>query len=111
MWCTITALNTVTTLLTAVPPSPKPATNSLRIDRFLRPFTLKAVQELLGKTGTVTSFWMDNIKTHCYVSVSQYLSSDSVIRLYDININYMGTGFKIMINLLWMCGGPCLRMV
>lgn len=53
-----------------VPPSSKAATNSLRIDRFLRPFTLKAVQELLGKTGTVTSFWMDHIKTHCYVTYS-----------------------------------------
>ncbi|PON65271.1 Nucleotide-binding alpha-beta plait domain containing protein [Parasponia andersonii] len=54
----------------AVPPSPKPPTTSLRIDRFLRPFTLKAVQELLGKTGNVTSFWMDHIKTHCYVTYS-----------------------------------------
>ncbi|KAM6563751.1 hypothetical protein CsatB_023749 [Cannabis sativa] len=53
-----------------VPPSPKSPTTSLRIDRFLRPFTLKAVQELLGKTGNVTSFWMDHIKTHCYVTYS-----------------------------------------
>lgn len=53
-----------------VPPSPRPPTTSLRIDRFLRPFTLKAVQELLAKTGAVTSFWMDHIKTHCYVTYS-----------------------------------------
>ncbi|XP_073061876.1 uncharacterized protein [Primulina eburnea] len=53
-----------------VPPSPRSPSNSLRIDRFLRPFTLKAVQGLLGKTGTVTSFWMDHIKTHCCVSYS-----------------------------------------
>ncbi|CAL9202921.1 unnamed protein product [Musa hybrid cultivar] len=53
-----------------VPPSQKPATTSLRIDKFLRPFTLKAVQELLAKTGTVCSFWMDHIKTHCYVTYS-----------------------------------------
>ncbi|KAK7311152.1 hypothetical protein RJT34_09092 [Clitoria ternatea] len=53
-----------------VPPSQKSPTNSLRIDRFLRPFTLKAVQELLGKTGNVSSFWMDQIKTHCYVTYS-----------------------------------------
>ncbi|BAT86504.1 uncharacterized protein HKW66_Vig0060240 [Vigna angularis] len=53
-----------------VPPSPRSPTNSLRIDRFLRPFTLKAVQELLGKTGNVSSFWMDQIKTHCYVTYS-----------------------------------------
>ncbi|XP_026434270.1 cyclin-dependent kinase 12-like isoform X4 [Papaver somniferum] len=53
-----------------VPPSSKPPTDSLRIDRFLRPFTLKAVQELLAKTGSVSSFWMDPIKTHCYVTYS-----------------------------------------
>ncbi|KAL2498774.1 Uncharacterized protein Adt_24324 [Abeliophyllum distichum] len=53
-----------------LPPASVPPTNSLRIDRFLRPFTLKAVQELLGKKGTITSFWMDHIKTHCYVSYS-----------------------------------------
>ncbi|KAK9111103.1 hypothetical protein Scep_018622 [Stephania cephalantha] len=53
-----------------VPPSPKSPTNSLRIDNFLRPFTLKAVQELLGKTGSVSNFWMDHIKTHCYVTYS-----------------------------------------
>ncbi|CAI8619000.1 unnamed protein product [Vicia faba] len=51
-----------------VPPSQRPPTNSLRIDGFLRPFTLKAVQGLLGKTGNFTIFWMDVIKTHCYVS-------------------------------------------
>ncbi|KAI4345207.1 hypothetical protein L6164_012350 [Bauhinia variegata] len=53
-----------------VPPPQSSPTNSLRIDRFLRPFTLKAVQELLGKTGNVVSFWMDHIKTHCYVTYS-----------------------------------------
>ncbi|KQK21479.1 formin-like protein 5 [Brachypodium distachyon] len=53
-----------------VPPSQKPATTSLRIDRFVRPFTLRAVQELLSKTGSVCSFWMDHIKTHCYVTFS-----------------------------------------
>ncbi|KAJ7956874.1 Apoptotic chromatin condensation inducer in the nucleus [Quillaja saponaria] len=53
-----------------VPPSQQPPTNSLRIDHFRRPLTLKAVQELLGKTGCVISFWMDQIKTHCYVTYS-----------------------------------------
>ncbi|CAM0906850.1 unnamed protein product [Alopecurus aequalis] len=53
-----------------VPLPQKPATISLRIDRFVRPFTLKAVQELLGRTGSICSFWMDHIKTHCYVTYS-----------------------------------------
>eukprot|EP00252_Welwitschia_mirabilis_P016310 TRINITY_DN3598_c0_g1_i2.p1 TRINITY_DN3598_c0_g1~~TRINITY_DN3598_c0_g1_i2.p1 ORF type:complete len:433 (+),score=123.01 TRINITY_DN3598_c0_g1_i2:955-2253(+) len=52
------------------PPSQRPPTTSLRIDRFVRPFTIKALHELLGKTGTVTAFWMDHIKTHCYVMYS-----------------------------------------
>ncbi|KAK3211946.1 hypothetical protein Dsin_016652 [Dipteronia sinensis] len=68
-----------------VPPSPKPPTNSLRIDHFVRPFTLKAVQELLGKTGTFSNFWMDHIKTHCYVT---YSSTEEAIQtrnaLYNI---------------------------
>ncbi|KAE8704905.1 hypothetical protein F3Y22_tig00110432pilonHSYRG00020 [Hibiscus syriacus] len=53
-----------------VPPSQEPPTSSLRVDNFVRPFTLKAVEQLLGKSGTVTSFWMDHIKTHCYVTYS-----------------------------------------
>jgi apoptotic chromatin condensation inducer in the nucleus len=53
----------------SVPLSQKPATTSLKIDRFVRPFTLKAVQELLGRTGSICSFWMDHINTHCYVTV------------------------------------------
>ena len=71
--------------LLAVPPSSKEPTDSLRIDRFLRPFTLKAVQELLGKTGNVTSFWMDSIKTHCYVSVRPLLQSFRFTKIMSCN--------------------------
>ncbi|CAN6284541.1 unnamed protein product [Urochloa humidicola] len=67
-----------------VPPSQKPATTSLRIDRFVRPFTVKAVQELLGKTGSVENFWMDHIKTHCYVTFS---SVDEAVATRDAVYN------------------------
>ncbi|KAJ1296786.1 hypothetical protein BS78_01G329100 [Paspalum vaginatum] len=67
-----------------VPPSQKPATTSLRIDRFVRPFTLKAVQELLGKTGSLQDFWMDHIKTHCYVTFS---SVDEAVATRDAVYN------------------------
>mmetsp|Transcript_28084 Transcript_28084/g.61478 ORF Transcript_28084/g.61478 Transcript_28084/m.61478 type:complete len:440 (-) Transcript_28084:150-1469(-) len=52
-----------------VPPSPRPASRFLRIDNFLRPFTKKQLLELLGETGTIADngFWMNAIKTHCYV--------------------------------------------
>lgn len=79
-----------------VPPSPKPPTNSLRIDRFLRPFTLKAVQELLGKTGSVTSFWMDHIKTHCYVT---YSSVEEAMKTRDAvyNLQWPPNGGRLLI--------------
>ncbi|KAJ8430845.1 hypothetical protein Cgig2_034172 [Carnegiea gigantea] len=79
-----------------VPPSTKAPTNSLRIDRFLRPFTLKAVQELLGKTGTVTSFWMDHIKTHCYVTVILLFSFR--ITVFLAIVNYTNPNFRISIG-------------
>lgn len=72
-----------------VPPSQRPPTNSLRIDRFIRPFTLKAVQELLGKSGNITSFWMDQIKTHCYVSVrlNSFFSVSLLVRFpFDVAV-------------------------
>ncbi|XP_022942162.1 apoptotic chromatin condensation inducer in the nucleus-like [Cucurbita moschata] len=77
-------------------PSPKPPTNSLRIDRFLRPFTLKAVQELLSKTGSITSFWMDHIKTHCYVT---YSSVEEAMKTRDAvyNLQWPPNGGRLLI--------------
>ncbi|KAI3518948.1 hypothetical protein L1887_07867 [Cichorium endivia] len=79
-----------------VPPSSKTPTTSLRIDNFLRPFTLKAVQELLGKTGTVVSFWMDHIKTHCYVT---YASMEEAVETRNA-----------LCNLQWPVNGGRLLM-
>ncbi|CAM6127284.1 unnamed protein product [Calypogeia fissa] len=53
-----------------VPPPTRTPTVSLKIDRFVRPFTIKAVKELLEQTGTVKEMWMDQIKTHCFVTYS-----------------------------------------
>ncbi|KAJ0843646.1 putative transcription regulator SAP family [Helianthus annuus] len=79
-----------------VPSSSKAPTTSLRIDNFLRPFTLKAVQEFLGKTGTVVSFWMDQIKTHCYVT---YASVEEAIETRNA-----------VCNLQWPVNGGRLLM-
>ncbi|KAK9071536.1 hypothetical protein SSX86_007964 [Deinandra increscens subsp. villosa] len=79
-----------------VPPSSKTPTTSLRIDNFLRPFTLKAVQEFLGKTGTVVNFWMDQIKTHCYIT---YASVEEAIETRNA-----------VYNLQWPVNGGRLLM-
>lgn len=45
--------------------------SALYIKGFLRPLVAKRVKEqLLDKFGTVKKWWMDAIKTHCYVVVS-----------------------------------------
>ncbi|XP_057428726.1 uncharacterized protein LOC130722115 [Lotus japonicus] len=79
-----------------VPPSQRTPTNSLRIDRFLRPFTLKAVQELLGKTGKVSSFWMDQIKTHCYVTYSS-IEEATETRNAVYNLQWPPNGGRLLI--------------
>ncbi|ONL98542.1 SAP domain-containing protein [Zea mays] len=43
-----------------------------------------AVQEFLGKTGSVQDFWMDHIKTHCYVTFS---SVDEAVATRDAVYN------------------------
>ncbi|KAI3981092.1 hypothetical protein MKX01_032232 [Papaver californicum] len=79
-----------------VPPSANSPTTSLRIDNFLRPFTLKAVQELLAKTGAVCSFWMDHIKTHCYV---MYSSVDEATETRNAlyNLQWPTNGGKLLV--------------
>ncbi|CAH0492862.1 unnamed protein product [Peronospora farinosa] len=50
-------------------------TLTIRIDNFVRPFTLNAVKELVQEFGSFVEegFWMDAIKTHCFVT---YLTSE-----------------------------------
>lgn len=52
------------------PPATKP-TNILLIKNLVRPFTLNQIKELLSRTGTIVEngFWMDRIKSKCFVEV------------------------------------------
>uniref|UniRef100_A0A3B4CXA7 SAP domain-containing protein n=1 Tax=Pygocentrus nattereri TaxID=42514 RepID=A0A3B4CXA7_PYGNA len=53
------------------PPRGK-VSNIIHICNLVRPFTLGQLKELLNRTGTVVeeSFWIDKIKSHCYVTYS-----------------------------------------
>ncbi|KND04192.1 hypothetical protein, variant [Spizellomyces punctatus DAOM BR117] len=42
--------------------------STLVIRNFIRPLTVQQVKELLASYGKVENFWMDKIKTHCYVT-------------------------------------------
>ncbi|XP_064201982.1 apoptotic chromatin condensation inducer in the nucleus isoform X4 [Anguilla rostrata] len=47
-------------------------TNIVHVCNLVRPFTLGQLKELLNRTGTVVeeAFWIDKIKSHCYVTYS-----------------------------------------
>ncbi|KAG7462160.1 hypothetical protein MATL_G00199470 [Megalops atlanticus] len=58
---------------TAKQPSPRgKVTNIVHICHLVRPFTLAQLKELLSRTGTLLEegFWIDKIKSHCYVTYS-----------------------------------------
>ncbi|KAI8061911.1 hypothetical protein BDF21DRAFT_131797 [Thamnidium elegans] len=41
--------------------------SAIYVKGFVRPLIIRTVQELFGKYGKIKRFWMDSIKTHCYV--------------------------------------------
>ena len=57
-------------------PSPPAAipTSILLIKNLVRPFTLNQIRELLSRTGTIVEngFWMDRIKSKCFVEVRTF---------------------------------------
>lgn len=51
------------------PPRHKPDA-VLFIRNLVRPFTVNQLKELLSRTGKLTDFWIDNIKSKCFCMVS-----------------------------------------
>lgn len=52
------------------PPRRSPS-NVVHVTGLVRPYTLSQLKELLGRTGKLVDdgFWIDSIKSHCYVVV------------------------------------------
>lgn len=44
-----------------------PDNNIVHISNFVRPFTVPAVKDLVSQFGRMTEFWMDHLRTNCYV--------------------------------------------
>lgn len=82
--------------LRIVPPPVRSPTISLKIERFLRPFTIKALKELLSETGTIRYFWIDQIKTHCYVTYSS-VEEATATRYALYNLKWPIVGGRLLI--------------
>lgn len=52
----------------------------LHITGFVRPFTLQSAKDLVGQYGQVVDFWMDSIKSHCYVEYADAKSAQACIQ-------------------------------
>lgn len=48
-----------------------PPSASICLSNLVRPFTLPALREKLAAFGTVSYFWINIVKSHCYVTVSR----------------------------------------
>ena len=51
-------------------PARHKSSSVVHIRNLVRPFTVNQLKELLARTGTITDFWIDNIKSKCYCQVS-----------------------------------------
>jgi len=51
-----------------VPESKTPITNTLMIKNFVRPFPTSSLKALLAKHGEIKEFWINSIKSFCYVT-------------------------------------------
>ncbi|CAG8831005.1 10970_t:CDS:2 [Gigaspora margarita] len=60
-----------------VPPSEHEPTSTLYVKNFVRPLTIQMVRELLQQFGEIEYFWMDKIKSHCYVQACAILRAET----------------------------------
>ena len=52
-----------------------PLSNSICISNLVRPFTLPSLKSKLEHFGELDYFWINDIKSHCFVTVSRYVLS------------------------------------
>ncbi|KAG0087166.1 hypothetical protein BGZ92_007545 [Podila epicladia] len=59
------------------------AKRALVITNFVRPLTVNQVKRMLAEFGEVETLWMDNIRTHCYVTYKDSASAHAAFEKVD----------------------------
>ncbi|KAI8147713.1 hypothetical protein BJV82DRAFT_304677 [Fennellomyces sp. T-0311] len=72
--------------------------SAIYIKGFVRPLIVRHVQELIGQYGTVKRFWMDAIKTHCYVIYESTKEAQDAFAGIDGIIFPRDTGRKVQVG-------------
>ncbi|KAJ3209606.1 hypothetical protein HDU67_006051 [Dinochytrium kinnereticum] len=60
-----------------------PPTATILMRNLVRPLNEKALQAKLGESGEVVKFWIDKIKTHCYVTFNSIESAEKAKQSFD----------------------------
>ncbi|KAF9415982.1 hypothetical protein BGZ94_010338 [Podila epigama] len=71
---------------------PRVSTRSLVITNFVRPLTVNQVKRMLSEYGEIEVLWMDNIRTHCYVTYKDDASADKAFEGVDGQVFPKETG-------------------
>ncbi|CAJ0756575.1 8766_t:CDS:2 [Entrophospora sp. SA101] len=92
-----------------VPPSEHEPTATIYIKNFVRPLTHTKVRELLEQYGKIVFFWMDKIKSHCYVKVISFIHKYNKLKLEITKLAHQSlwdvvfppeTGRKLMLEFI-----------
>lgn len=57
-----------------IPTPSLPVTESIYLSNLARPFTVVELTEKLTEHGKIEYFWIDSVKSHCYVTVRSFFS-------------------------------------
>ncbi|KAJ5077603.1 sap DNA-binding domain-containing protein [Anaeramoeba ignava] len=77
------------------PVSKRPPSKVLLIENFVRPFTVRSARKLLEKTGKVLDFWMNSIKTHCFVFFDSFEQAEKT-RNVIYGLRWPKSGSKLL---------------
>lgn len=71
---------------------------NLHITNFLRPFTLQAARSMIESFCKPSFFWMDSIKSQCYVTVATAEEADKLYEALNDLIWPEETGKKLKVS-------------
>eukprot|EP00118_Oscarella_pearsei_P017673 m.177173 g.177173 ORF g.177173 m.177173 type:complete len:551 (+) comp39157_c0_seq5:163-1815(+) len=78
-----------------LPSSPAHNSNIVHVTNLVRPFTVPQIKELLSNKAAIKDFWMDRIKSHCYVTYASEADAEAS-REYLDKLKWPGTSPKYL---------------
>lgn len=81
-------------------PSKYNQTQCIKISNLRRPFRVEALKELITSTAGIKYFWIDNIKSHCYVEILNAYESQATLIALNKLVWPAETGAPLLVELV-----------